>query len=371
MSESSVTLRRAWQDYQKTRTLKPVTVRGYQQLLDLCLSDWLDIPMNEISKEMIEERHASINAKRMANNAFRFLASIYAFARAKYTTDRGGSLVPFNPVYRLTELRQWHKQKRRETSVHPHQLHGWFQSVESCGNYNLRDFLILLLLTGMRRSEARLLTWERVDLNGGIIRLEQTKNGRTHIVPLSDYALRMLQERRAATHSKWVFPSNRADKPFSAASCLIEKIIQRSGIRFTPHDLRRTFVMIADDIELNPQIVKALINHERYDVTEGYAIRSPERLRRATQQITDRILQYGRHTATAVQALESLSGPESPTIVLEISLLAIDAIAAIKLNGTDLKVSEITAQSHQSGYVAPETQTPRRRTNDTNRNSRR
>jgi integrase len=43
--------------------------------------------------------------------------------------------------------------------------------------------VILALNTGLRLGELIGLTWERVDLSRGVIRLEQTKSGRRREVP--------------------------------------------------------------------------------------------------------------------------------------------------------------------------------------------
>ena len=52
----------------------------------------------------------------------------------------------------------------------------------------LRHLLILALNTGLRLGELIGLTWDRVDLSRGVIRLEMTKSGRRREVPMNSYA---------------------------------------------------------------------------------------------------------------------------------------------------------------------------------------
>jgi integrase len=69
-----------------------------------------------------------------------------------------------------------------------------------------------------------------------------------------------------------------------------DQIEAATGIKASPHDLRRTFATIAESCELSPLAIKALMNHAPpSDVTGGYVIMTPERLRRPAQLIADKI----------------------------------------------------------------------------------
>lgn len=70
---------------------------------------------------------------------------------------------------------------------------------------------------------------------------------------------------------------------------------ERSGAEFTLHDLRRTFVTIAESLDIPAYALKRLLNHRvsAADVTAGYIIHDVERLRRPMQVITDYLLSTG------------------------------------------------------------------------------
>jgi hypothetical protein len=61
----------------------------------------------------------------------------------------------------------------------------------------------------------------------------------------------------------------------------------------TIHDLRRTFAILAESLDLSPFALKALLNHSQPDddVTGGYIKIRTERLRDPMQKITDALLQ--------------------------------------------------------------------------------
>jgi integrase len=66
-----------------------------------------------------------------------------------------------------------------------------------------------------------------------------------------------------------------------------------SGVSFTLHDLRRTFITIAENIDISAYALKRLVNHKMTnDVTAGYIVSDVERLRKPMEQISRRILQY-------------------------------------------------------------------------------
>lgn len=68
-------------------------------------------------------------------------------------------------------------------------------------------------------------------------------------------------------------------------------VIKNSGVHFTVHDLRRTFITIAESLDIPAYALKRLMNHKMSnDVTAGYIIVDVERLRKPMQLITDYIL---------------------------------------------------------------------------------
>ena len=71
----------------------------------------------------------------------------------------------------------------------------------------------------------------------------------------------------------------------------LQVVVTNSGISFTTHDLRRTFLTVADALDLSPYTIKRLANHSiRGDVTAGYIISDTERLRTAMERIEQFLL---------------------------------------------------------------------------------
>jgi integrase len=287
----SVTLGEAFEAYLKTRvSLKPLTVKDMRRAMK-GFEGWMKRPLLSITRDMVGRRHKELGeaSKARANLAMRYLRAIFNFAMAEYTDAKGKPLITDNPVKKLSQTRAWYRVDRRQTVIKPHQLGVWIQAVLSLDNDLARDYFLLVLLTGLRRTEAFSLRWNNVDLGARTLTVEDTKNHQTHTLPLSDYLMDMLARRKHQAAGGYVFEGPRGR--LSNLRYAMSKVIENSGVTFTIHDLRRTFATIADSLDIPGYAVKMLLNHKQAsDVTAGYIVAGVERLRGPMQRITDYIL---------------------------------------------------------------------------------
>jgi integrase len=206
-----------------------------------------------------------------------------------FTADRVSDLPP-NPVARLR--RQWFPVHRRERHVRAEELPAFFKAVQALPNPVARDYLLLLLFTGLRRQEAASLRWDDIDFAERVIRLPaaRTKAGRRLDLPMTDIVRDMLVARRALGKEKFVFPANSAAGHIQEPKFPLDLVRQSSGIHVSAHDLRRTYITAAESADISPLALKALVNHSLgSDVTSGYVMMTPERLREPAQRVCDRL----------------------------------------------------------------------------------
>ena len=112
------------------------------------------------------------------------------------------------------------------------------------------------------------------------------------MLPLSDYLYDLLVARHEGAVSPFVFPGQEPNASLKEPRPQMRKVTDRSGVEFTLHDLRRTFITIAEGLDISAYAIKRLVNHKMHqDVTAGYIISDLERLRQPMQRITDLILQ--------------------------------------------------------------------------------
>ena len=151
-----VILDRAFQNFLSTRDLKPRTVMDYQKQMNSYFKDWKDKRITDISKDMCCKRHKLLgknSGHAQANQSFRFLRSLFNFCIAEYEDSEGHSILRGNPVTKISTTKGWFKDNRRRTRIEPHQLPAWYKALQECPSETIRDYILLLFLTGLRRSE--------------------------------------------------------------------------------------------------------------------------------------------------------------------------------------------------------------------------
>jgi integrase len=296
------TLEQAFNDFITVRKkLKARTLYDYQRIMKTVFVDWQNKVMLEIGKDMVAKRHSKIGTEHgeaYANLSMRFLRALFNFAIAQYEDGNGNSILRENPVIRLTQTRAWYQVDRRQTVIKPHELKPWFQAIMNLKNdplsqnrETIRDYLLVVLFTGLRREEAASMTWDNVDLQAKTLKVIDTKNHLDHTLPLSDFLYELLLQRKNDASNEYVFQRASGIKYVSEQRKQMAKITKESGISFTIHDLRRTFLTVAESLDISAYAVKRLANHKMSnDITAGYIVADVERLRQPMQKITDYVL---------------------------------------------------------------------------------
>lgn len=116
--------------------------------------------------------------------------------------------------------------------------------LRACRNevYPFRQIVPMLLATAQRRGELTEMRWSEVDLEEKVwvIPAERAKNGKEHYVPLSEFAIGLLNEVPRFLDCDYVFTTTRRS-PVSGYSKWLRRLTKESetsGWRY--HDLRRT-----------------------------------------------------------------------------------------------------------------------------------
>jgi integrase len=275
------------------KDLRPDSRKAYAIYVRNHLEPWLDRPLRAITPEMVETHHRVIAADiksatgRYSGNASANMAMKTLRALWNWAADRDPTL-PANPVRRLK--RAWYPVPRRTRYLTTEQLPTFYAATKNLLNPVHRDFLQLLLFTGLRRGEAASLRWENVDLHNRVLRIPaaRTKANRKLDLPMSDVVFDIFVERQRLGRdaSGFVFPANSATGYLSEPGGAFIQIALATGIKITSHDLRRTYITIAESTDISPIALKALVNHGLGgDVTSGYIQMTVERLREPAQKV--------------------------------------------------------------------------------------
>ncbi|EJL6407554.1 tyrosine-type recombinase/integrase [Vibrio cholerae] len=136
-------------------------------------------------------------------------------------------------------------------------------------NVRLMQFL---LGCGQRISAVLEMRWSEVDWQEKVWWLpassedRHTKSQESRKVPLSDYLLALLKEQRESVPSKWkfVWPQLLVDKVQEPAAvrALIKRNLPNDFERFSPHDLRRTFISRCSEMGLDIVAIEKTVGHQ-------------------------------------------------------------------------------------------------------------
>ncbi len=213
--------------------------------------------------------------------------------------------LPPNPCIAVA----WHALPQKRTAIPSAKLADWHKGVIAIPNPVRRDYLLFVLFTGLRKTSAAEVRWEDVDFKSKVLRVPKPKGGeeRAFDLPLSDYLIDLLRRRQRENPElvaiqvvpedalEWVFPA------FSESGHIEEPREKIKGVPFAIHDLRRTFITVAESLDVSPYTIKALISHSqpKNDVTGGYMNLEIERLRGPMQRITDILLRMAEGAGPA------------------------------------------------------------------------
>ena len=302
-----ITLNQVLDDYITSRgtNLKANTTKNYRSTFNGYLKDWGKKEMLSISRDMVEKRHRKITKQSptRANSVMRLLRALFNYGMGEYEDANGEPIIFHNPTQRLSHIKAWNREKRKKTIIKSYDLKVWWSAVHELPTHELnakkpnhsetaRDYFIFVLLTGLRRREASTLKWTDIDFRDNTLNIEDTKNHESHSLPLTDYLVNLLLQRQANTDSPFVFEGNDPARPMNDPKKQVAKVRVISNVYFNIHDLRRTFITIAESLDVPQYALKQLINHkDARDVTAGYIIMGVERLRQPMNNITNFILE--------------------------------------------------------------------------------
>ena len=324
----SLNLQDATEQYNQLKPFKANTLKDQASVLNRNFSDWMKLPLSEITRDMVLQRFLAIQkrvsdrrqelnkrwaeegkeAKESVNGhgrgeaqkAFRYLSAIIN----SFMNDLvdGDPLLSHNPcmVLKDKKVRKVLQPKSRYLdSSEINQLVDLLSHVQHTDyrgkvGKSEADFVTLLLMTGFRSVEARTMRWDDVDHAEKLFEIKDTKNNTSHRLPMTSATQRLFARalsRREEGHP-FVFPSPRSGLKPASMSRVFDRITLEVGFNFSAHDLRRTAATTASDLGFDIAKIGALLNHKKQNVTMGYIQSTIDAQRGILQAIEDAILHF-------------------------------------------------------------------------------
>jgi len=326
---AGITLRDALDLYERTLRAKrraARTIEDYRYLVEKYLGDWLDRSLTDIGRTECRKRHEAIpmeiargkHGRRRGKGAGTLTANhaMRAFRAIFNNATREHPELPVSPTIAVI----WNSENRRTTRIAAADLRGWYADVEALQNSVRRDYLLFTLFSGLRKENAAEPQWEHVDWARRALHVPHPKSQKPFDLPLSDFLLEILKRRREenkklAPDSPYVFPAARGEGHIvevrmEGGHARTKKQKADAEKRYTPHDLRRTFISVAESLGISREARQLLVNHStpKSDVHGGYVVPELEELRAHMQRIADRLLALAKGETAAVVPMKKRKG---------------------------------------------------------------
>jgi integrase len=238
------------------------TWKVMQECFDRYLNDWKGRPVVEISRGEVQLLINKLGKERGKTTANRTLELL----RAVINKGKIWSLINVeNPAAGVSKF----KLQSRERFVAEDELPRLIEAIEAEENAEIRDYLLISLSTGARKTNVLTMRWEHIDLESGTWTIPDTKNGTSQTILLTPDELKIIKERFDNRKSfEWVFPGPDKTKHLCDPKKGWARILKAAKIKdLHLHDLRRTLGSYMAMSGVSLSVIGNALNHKDVSTT--------------------------------------------------------------------------------------------------------
>lgn len=242
--------------------------------------------LSQITKADIQKLHTDIgasNGKYEANRVITLLCTMFNIASEFELWDKDKA----NPASGIKK----YKEKARDRFLQSEELPEFFAALAQEPNETIRDYILLAILTGTRRSDLLAMKWEEISWQRAEWRIAVTKNDDPQVVTLSEEAIVILKRRKETTNSQYVFPGDGRTGHLKEPKRGWSRILKSAGVgNLRIHDLRRTLGSWQAKTGASLTIIGKSLNHKSLQATAIYARLDLDPVRESVERATHAIL---------------------------------------------------------------------------------
>lgn len=217
----------------------------------------------QITKIEILELHEKIGDENGRYQANRLLERVRAIYNKAIEWGWEGT----NPASGIKKF----KEKSRQRFLRKDEMPRFFKALAEEENASARDFILLSLLTGARKSNVLAMRWDEVNFSLSEWHIKETKNGESHVIPLTAPAIEILKERKIHSQSPFVFPGEGKGGHLSDPKKAWARVLRRAEIAdLRIHDLRRTLGSWMAAMGATTAIIGKTLAHKSVEATKVY-----------------------------------------------------------------------------------------------------
>lgn len=245
--------------FMKERPLSDATRISYATTAQKYLKKIMPLKASQVTNDVI--RGIKIPSKAQHNRVRAMLSAVFNWANQEGLIDLA------NPAktMRLKPIQS------RDRFLQPDEVTKFLEAVDRSP---LADFFLLLLMTGVRKSNLMAMAWGQVNFEEAVWLVPTTKNKDSQRIPLAPEAVLILMSRyESRLHgSPWVFSADSESGHLMAPEKHWRALLKDAGIEnLRMHDVRRTLgSWMARGGQSLPIIGKAL-GHRSVQATQIYA----------------------------------------------------------------------------------------------------
>ena len=262
--------------------LSEKTKRSYQYDFNLYLSKWGNRQLSIFKDTDFGKLHTEIGKEHptTANRVMAMASSLFGYA-AERKLFKG-----VNPAHSIKKF----PETKRDRFLQSDELPAFFKSLAEEPNDTLRDYFLVSLLTGARRSNVQEMQWKQIHFDRAEWRIPTTKNGEPQTVTLTPEVIEILNARQSCD-SVWVFPGSGATGHLVEPKKAWKRVLERAGIAdLRIHDLRRTLGSWQAKTGASLVIVGKSLNHKSPSTTAIYARLDLDPIRASVERATGAML---------------------------------------------------------------------------------
>lgn len=279
-SANQVTLGRLFREYIDRYAMEHTkTWQVMEACFDRYLSHWKNTPMKEISRTDVQaliNKLGRKNGKTTANRTLQLLRAV--INKGKIWNLFEGE----NPATSISLFQL----KSRQRFVTDDELPRLMAAIQAETNAEVRDYVLLSLSTGARKTNVLQMRWDQLDLKQGIWVIPDTKNGTGQTILLTPDEQEILQRRHKERKSfEWVFPGPDKAKPLNDPKKGWARILKAAKIKdLHLHDLRRTLGSYMAMTGASLSVIGNALNHKDVSTTRKVYAQSAREAELAARQ---------------------------------------------------------------------------------------
>lgn len=254
--------------------------RSDEREVNKFLSHLFNRKISTITTQEIAKLHAKIGKENGPYQANRLLERIRAIFNKAIEWGWKGA----NPSVGIKKFREQSRDRFMQTD----ELLRFHDALAEEKNETARDYIVMSLLTGARKSNVLAMQWSEINWERYEWRIADTKNGDPVTIALIPVAMEILKRRRRGTNSPWVFPSTRNAGHYSDPKKAWRRVMDAAAITdLRIHDIRRTLGSYQAITGSSLHIIGKSLGHKSQQATAIYSRLNLDPVRESLMRATD------------------------------------------------------------------------------------